>query len=162
MKATIYIPEDKAELYEKAKAELGGTISAAFVRCMERELEIKRATMNRIVVKIWDQEKERGVKKAFEGRWIVGNERFPEEFWFDENKTGISGGGTYAVAVTKQNRIVVASGQKNQDLNSFEVHEDLEDFTEAEVDNRYPMYPESLIAAVKGEFGVDHIEELDI
>jgi hypothetical protein len=154
MKATVYIPEDKAELYEKAKAELGGTISATFVRCLERELETKRAATDRIVVKIFNRDTERTEKKAFVGRWIVQD----EEHWFDEQTTGVQGGGLYSVAVTKERRIVVVSGPKNDDFDTFAVHEDLDDLCASSTYS----YPESLIAAVKNELGIDHIEELDI
>jgi hypothetical protein len=161
MKATIYIPEDKTELYKRAKSELGGTISAAFVRCMERELEIKHATMNRIVVEISDKNTGRLSKKAFEGRWIVGSANKTETFLFEEIG-GIKGAGSYAVAVTKQNRIVVVSENDNDELDGFMVHGDLDDFSSSFIDGQYPLYPESLIAAVKDELGIVHIEEMDI
>jgi hypothetical protein len=157
MKATIYIPEDKADLYEKARAELGGTISAAFVRCMERELEAKRAATNRIIVEIYDKDSGRYSKKAFEGRWLVGDPRLLEEHVFPEQM----GSALFAVAATRQNRIVVVSGEAQEDLVSFEVYSDVEDFASAN-DAGWPRYPESLVAAVKGELGLDHIEELDI
>lgn len=163
MKATIYIPDEKADLYERVRTELGGTISATFVRCMERELELKRATMDRIVVEITDRHTERTSKKAFEGRWIVGTERNPEEYHFDQSIDTVSGGAVYAVAMTKQSRIVVISGPVSGDepLDTFEVYEDVDDFASAHCDS-YPKYPLSLISAVKSELGIDSIEELDI
>ena len=79
-KATIYIPEDKQGIYDQAKTELGDTISATFLRYLERDLWAKRQAMDRIVVEITDTETQRTSRKAFEGRWLVGNERNPEEF----------------------------------------------------------------------------------
>lgn len=162
MKATIYIPENKSEVYEKAKVELGDSISATFVRCLERELASKRLETERIVVQILDKE-ERAIKKAFEGRWIVGaGIRAMEDHSFDQENTGIQGGAAYSVAVTKNGRlVVVAAKSKNDDLEEFEVYDDFDEFSTSETGN-YPRYPASLIAAVADGLDIDHIEDLDI
>ncbi|HLX43599.1 MAG TPA: hypothetical protein VKR43_09205 [Bryobacteraceae bacterium] len=159
MKATVYIPEDKAELYEKAKAELGGTISATFLRCLEQELEMKRAATGRIVVTLYDRKVDRVVKKAFVGRWIIFE---GEENQFDVTTSGFQCRGMYSVAITKERRIVVVSGKKNDTPDTFEVYDDLDDFAAAEAMDGDPKYPQGLIAAVKVALGFDHIEELDI
>jgi hypothetical protein len=163
MKATIYIPEDKAAFYEKAKEELGGTISATFVRCIERELEARRLETAKIVVELYDCERDRTTKKAFEGRWLIGDESEGEPHLFDEEKTGIRGGGHYSVALTAKGRIAVLEQDPHQtSSSSFDVFQDFGELKAAELDGRYPKYPDSLVSAVADALGVDHVEHLDI
>lgn len=162
MKATVYIPEDKASIYEAAKSELGDTISATFVRCLERELEAKRAQMNRIVVEVTDRTG-RTIKKAFEGRWLIEDEehcftKAEEERWgFQGRARGLM----YSVAQTKAGRVVVVSGDFGHEVDGFEYYDTVEEFGNAE-DGGCPRHPVSLIAAVKDCLGLDHVEELDI
>jgi hypothetical protein len=164
MKATIYIPDDQAKTYEDAKGTLGESISKTFLKCLERELENAKLKTGRVVVEIFDEETGRHTKKAFEGRFVVGSANNPENFYFDPEKTGIhdAGHGGYAVAVTKANRLAVLEFNRDGDATQFRVHDDFDDFKGAEVDNRYPMYPDTLIQAVAAEVGVEHIEDLDI
>lgn len=142
-------------------------MSAMFLRCLERELKSKRQEIGRLVVELKDANG-RLAKKAFEGRWLVGDAENSENFWFDYKKTGISEDGThggYSVAITKAGRIVVVcrnvSTHTNED--SFEVHDNFQAFSNATVsDGRYPMYPETLVQAVADELGEDYAEELNI
>jgi hypothetical protein len=161
MKATIYIPDDQAKIYGDAKEKLGESISKTFLKCLERELESAKLKTGRIVVEISDEKTDRVTKKAFEGRFIVGSPNNPEMFYFDEG-TGVHGGGGYAVAVTKANRLVVLGFGRDENITGFTVHDDFDEFKNAEIDNRYPMYPETLIQAVAAEVGIEHIEDLDI
>ncbi len=158
MKATIYIPDEKAELYEKAKEQLGGTISATFVRCIERELEAKQLETEKIVVEIAAYDDPgRVTKKAFQGRWIIGDEKQGEQHWFDQEKSGIRGGGTYSVAVTGKGKIVVVTFDSRTDwADELLVYENFEGLKNAEI------HPDSLIAAVACGLDIDHIEHLDI
>ena len=111
-----------------------------------------------------DEETDRRTKKAFEGRFVVGDADNPEKFYFDEEKTGIrdAGHGGYAVAVTKANRLVVLEFNRDQEIINFRVYEDFDGFKQAEIDNRYPMYPETLIQAAAAELNIEHIEDMDI
>jgi hypothetical protein len=162
MKATIYIPEDKAALYEKAKEELGGTISATFVRCIERELEAHRLEMDKLIVEVYDRERDRSTKKAFNGRWLVGDESEGEPHLFDEAKTGISGGSRYSVALTARGRIAVLEEDPIKRMSrSFIVFENFEAFKNAE-EGQCPKHPESLVSAVADSLDIDHVEHLDI
>jgi hypothetical protein len=159
MKATIYIPDEKYKLYEDAREKLGDSISATFLRCLERELEQQRQAVGRIVVTV--TENERSIKKAFEGRWIIGNATSGERFDFSEDEIvrhshGFEG---YSVAVTKAGRIVVLQHMEEQVI--FQVFEDYEDFAEA-MDDVYPRFPTTLELAVAAELGIDRVEDLDI
>ena len=161
MKATIYIPDAQYKLYEDAREKLGDSISATFLRCLERELEQQRQAVGRIVVTV--TENERSIKKAFEGRWIIGNETNGERFDFSENDGVSHTGGFegYSVALTKAGRIVVLQ-HRDQEVNDFEVFEDYEDFAGATLDGGYPRFPTSLELAVAAELDIDRVEDLDI
>jgi len=160
MKATIYIPENKSDLYEKAKTELGDSISATFVRCLERELESKRIQTDRIVVEISGDE-DRITKKAFEGRWLVGGPGGGEKHFYDETSS-IQGGGAYSVALTKRGQIAVCTWDRYDLIRWFTVHPDYDDFSTHVDQGGYPGYPPTLISAVAAELGIDHVEDLDI
>jgi hypothetical protein len=164
MKATIYIPDDQSKIYEDAKEKLGDSISKTFLRCLERELENAKLRTGRIVVEIHDVDTGRVSKKAFEGRFIVGDESSPEEFRFSggEGITHSRGHGGYAVASTKANRIVVLEFDSDNNVTDMSVHDNYDDFAGAQVDGGYPQYPETLIQAVAAELEFDRIEDLDI
>jgi hypothetical protein len=93
----------------------------------------------------------------------VGHSNNPEPFDFEES-SGMSNRqhGGYAVAVTKADRLVIMEANRDEEIAEFTVYDDFDDFKDSLIDNRYPMYPESLIAAVAAELGVNHIEDLDI
>ncbi|MEP7355372.1 MAG: hypothetical protein ABI824_19245 [Acidobacteriota bacterium] len=164
MKATIYIPDDKAAIYEKAKEKLGGTISATFLRCIESELASLATKTDRLVVVEWDKAREVFSKKAFNGRWIVGDGEEGSEFYFDQEKTGVSGGGNYSVAITAKGRIAVYEKElkERNPGGTLDHYKNFEELQGEMIDNQYPRYPESLIAAVADNLGIDHVEELDI
>lgn len=164
MKATIYISADQAKVYEDAKSKLGESISKTFLRCLERELKNAKAETGRIVIDILDSETGRHAKKAFEGRFLVGDANHGEEFQFDPQKTGVSGGGDYSVALTKAGRIAVLEFNDDGEISSMAVHENFEEFKAATTDGTpsYPLYPDALIQAVASEMDIEHIEELDI
>src|ERR1700674_3714037 len=127
MKATVYIPDDEYRVYEEAREKLGESISSTFLRCLKNELEVKKQTHDRIVVKVLGQG-DMVVKKAFEGRWIIGSEAKGGRFdWSDNEGVTFAGGFEgYSVAVTKAGRIVVVSHDQNQNAPGFEVFDDYE------------------------------------
>ena len=163
MKATIYIPDDQAPIYEEAKQKLGESISKTFVRCLARELESAKLKTSRIVFELRNESTYRVSKKAFEGRFIVADAERPENFYFDEATTGIrdAGHGGYAIAVTKAKQLAVLEFDGDRYVVEFKVHKDFDDFKNATIDT-YQAYPDSLIAAVAAELDVEHVEELDI
>ena len=160
MKATIYIPDDQANVYEEAKEKLGESISKTFVRCLQRELENVKLKTDRIVVDLYDKETGRYAKKAFEGRFIVGSSNEGEDFfWLEES--GIRGGGAYSVAVTKANRLAVLYFDHDKNVTDLDTFEDFDRFQSAG-DSAGDKYPPSLVQAVGAEVGVEVIEDLDI
>jgi hypothetical protein len=165
LKATIYIPEDQSHIYENAKEKLGESISKTFLKCLERELESVRQKTGRIVVEIRDPKTDRVTKKAFEGRFLIGSEDQGEEFHFGEEDGSIRDAGysAYAVAITKPpaNRLAVLFFDRDGCID-FNVYDDFDEFKSAEIDNKYPLYPKSLVSAVASELDIDVIEELDI
>jgi hypothetical protein len=161
MKATIYIPDERAEVYEQAKKELGESISATFLKCLQRELEAKRQKTERIVVGLYDGDNDRTTKKSFEGRWLIGDAEGGEKHLFDQERTGISGGGDYSVAVTSKGRLVLVTFDHKTDcpqwLAVYESFDDMKNPQRAE-----DALPESLISAIASELEVDHVEHMDI
>ena len=116
---------------------------------------------NRIVVELLDEDSGRTSKKAFEGRFIVGNANNGERFYWPEDSTAMAGGlDDYAVAVTKKNRLVVLVFRLGGCVR-FEDFDDFEDLKDAQ-DEAGPSYPEELIHAVASGLGIEHIEDLDI
>ena len=160
MKATIYIPEEKAKIYEDAKEKLGESISKTFLNCLERELENARLKTERIVVEINYEQADHPTKKAFEGRFIVGTLNSPFEVVGDP---GLWKPVSYAVAITRANRLVVLTFDPHEEeYTDLAVHEDFEEFKNQMIDNQFPVYPESLIHAVAAAMDIEHIEDLDI
>jgi hypothetical protein len=107
----------------------------------------------------------RKVKKAFQGRWIVGDDKHPE--WHGWPGEGYPGGegGYFAVAITTANRLVVLVLLMEDGLvTDMHVHEDYEYFAVGRDQNGKGsvIYPPSLIAAVAAELKIEHVEELDI
>jgi hypothetical protein len=161
MKATIYIPDDKAELYEQAKAKLKDSISETFVHCLENALENLKVSFGRIVVDVEDPDTGHLSKKAFQGAWLIGDETHGEAYLFDKDKTDAHAEGEYAVAHTKKGGIVVACFDRAGALKVLRTFANYKQFSAAE-SNDYPGFPKSLIAAVASELGEEHIEELDV
>jgi hypothetical protein len=159
MKTTLYVPDEKVALYERAKEELGESLSSTFIKCLERELAMRKLKTERIVVEVTDRQTDRSTKKAFQGRWLVASDRQPEQFWFEGG--GASGSGFYAVAQSAKGTLVVLSGENDEEWNELTYHGDFDDFKDAK-DGVYSRYPDSLIAAVAEELDLDYAEELDI
>ncbi|MBL8231027.1 MAG: hypothetical protein JNL98_21225 [Bryobacterales bacterium] len=157
-RTNIYIPDQDMELFEAAKREIGDSMSATFIRCLKRELDIKRAQTGRITVKVSEN-----TTKAFDGRWIIGSAEGGEEHSFDGTQ-GIYGTSPYSVAITRANRIVVVTFDKyNEQADDFEVYDDFDCMSKAEADCLgHPAYPDSLIQAVAAELDIEIVEELDI
>jgi hypothetical protein len=160
MKATIYIPDDKARLYAEAKKKLSGSISETFVHCLENALLIDKMATGRIVVEVNDELTGRSAKKAFEGTWLVGNANNGEQHFFET--TGVQQlTNTFSVARTKKGAVVVIAFNRDAETTYWNTYTDFDEFSSAE-DEGFPRYPASLVAAVAAELGEDHIEELDI
>jgi hypothetical protein len=164
MKTTLYIPDNKLELYETAKKELGDSVSATFLQCIERELAEKRLRIEQIIVEIQDATTERIEKKAFRGRWILGDADEGELHVWDEEKTGIRGGAHYSVAVTAKNAIAVFDrGTEDGYWDHYAVFSGgFDEFRDSCDSDSCARFPGSLINAVAAELDVNHIEHLDI
>jgi hypothetical protein len=161
MKATIYIPDDKAKLYAEAKKKLSGSISETFVHCLENALLIDKMATERIVVVVTDELTGRNTKKAFEGAWLIGGPGDGEEHFFDESLGIQQTLSRFSVARTKKGALVVLAFDRYGEVKYMSTYSDFAEFSNA-ADSGFPRYPGSLVAAVATELGEDHIEELDI
>src|SRR5260370_79704 len=140
MKATIYIPEDKKDLYEKAKSTLNDSISETFVRCLERELSNRKLQTERIVVELEDPHTSRLSKKAFKGAWLIGSESEGERYHTTEGGPGF--GGEFSVARTEAGRLVVIAKHGSGDFpEDMRVFADFDEFSKSEIDNQYQEFP---------------------
>ncbi len=159
MRTNLYIPDEKTEVYERAKAELGDSLSATFVRCLENELRLKQLQQRRIV---FDARTADGgaSKKAFEGHWLIGSTERPAQFT-DESGNIVrfhpSGDvARYAVARSTKGKIVVLYLDENG-CRAFAPFDTFEEFRDSP--NRHPL---ALVEAVGKQLGVQVVEELDL
>ena len=159
MKATIYIPDDQAKVYQDAKEKLGESISKTFVRCLERELENERGKIRRIVFECVNSYSGEMSKKAFEGRFIVGTEDGGGKIEGPANSpAGWEICDCYSVAVTKANRLAVLQfvTAHPETVAEFKVFDNLDEFKAA-------GYPPILIYTVEGCLHYErNVEDLDI
>lgn len=159
MKASIYIPVDKEDLYREAKKKLGDGVSSTFIRCIQRELEELTLKTGRIVVEITSRRTGVTSQKAFEGLWLIANADGGEEFWFGEGES-VQGKVILSVAKTVKGRIVILEWIDDEAI-EFEVYEDLAAVECAKVEG-YPRFPKSFLDELANTLGVDRIEVLDI
>ncbi|MBV1734265.1 MAG: hypothetical protein KMY50_00540 [Candidatus Desulforudis sp.] len=102
--------------------------------------------MERIMVNVWDDNSDIPViKKAFRGRWLVGD--------MATEVDGYMGGIRWSVALTQGERIAIYSSNPHS-FGKLEVYESLED---AEDD-----LPEDVYAAVASQIDENYVQELDI
>ncbi len=110
MNKTIYLPDDEAETWEKARRLANDRLSPVILRALKEYIVTKEAEASeaagfeRIEVEFEDSDDNNLPKrKAFRGRWIY----FPEEplrSWMDSERTRYR---EYAVAVTAKHNVVV-------------------------------------------------------
>lgn len=158
---TITISDAEMGKVEQAQAVFGDEFSSRILRHMERELEVARAKKSRLLVTIYNEETGRNRRLAFEGRWLVGNER--EGDWCPSRTHENAPSGHYSVALTKRGGIVVVEFNRHQDAVRWEAHEDYDDFAGAS--DRWsstPLYPEALIQTVAHELGIERVEEIEV
>ena len=160
MKATVYIPDEYAELYEEARKKLPASIGQIFIECLKRALENHRTAAGRIVVDIQEEKTGRVTRKAFDGVWLVGG-RSAGEVHFFEDRIGATIH-IYSVACTKKGVIVVIEFNRYGQAVEFQDYFGFEDFsTQSTEAGSY--YPESLVSAVSQKLGLEPlVEVLDI
>lgn len=151
MKTSIYIPDEKQDLFERAKKDLGDSISSTFVRCLEQELENKRHATGRIIVEV-QNEHGSPVRKAFEGRWLVGTAETGVSHDEGQTSTSLATDKRYSVAVTKRRQLVVLIHGESP-YPELRIHSSLDDFGGGD-------YPIGLWSDV--QFVLGDVEDLDI
>ena len=158
---TLYVKDEGIELVNKAKKDLGASLSSLFIDCVRQSVNQPVAapgTMEKIKIVLWDSNDDPNVIKSFTGCWLVGD----EDSGFRSSEEGITGGTQWSVALTKKEQLAVyrtdANGYSKPDL---EVYESFEQFKGAE-NSGYPVYPQDLIAEVAAAHGRPYEIELDI
>ena len=150
MKNNSLLPSpEKASLPRKRKTKLGTSIPFSVIpNALERELELKRATMNRIVVQIYDRNTDQ-YQKTFRGTLDRWNREQSRAHWFNERRTGIR------VAARSPLRLKAESDQyyvikeittKSSKLSMF--------MRISTISQPRMKHPESLIAAVKNNLAL--------
>lgn len=164
MRTTVYVPDDQEGLIERAKAELGDSLSATFVRCIKDALELKQLAEKRIVVEIRDW-KGAVSRKAFSGRMLVGREDRGEQFDWPKNHALYPSMVRYAVAESSKTKsivLLVFTQINSEHLAAGWYCTMIETFPSFEAFSSAPQLPMALIEAVSKVLGVLYVEEMDI
>jgi len=163
---TIYLPDSALVVWESAQQELGESMSTLVVDCLTRKIErneqlkaAKKKGMKRIVVKVADDSNSEVIrKKAFIGRWLVGDLKPVAE----DRALHYDGGLTVSAALTQNSAIAVYwENQHNDDNKELKVYRDFDAFKNAKT-NGFADNPVNLVFAVAAELDEDFEEELDI
>jgi hypothetical protein len=106
MNKTIYLPDDQAETWEKARRLANDRLSPVLLKALKEYIAAKEAEaagFERIQVEFDDSDDNYVPKiKAFHGKWIFSPSK-PLETW---NEAGTESD-VYCVAVTAKNKVVV-------------------------------------------------------
>jgi hypothetical protein len=106
MNKTIYLPDEEAETWEKARRLANDRLSPVLLKALKEFVAIKEAEatgFERIQVEFEDSDDNRLPKiKAFHGKWIFSPDE-PLEIWNEENTEK----DVYCVAVTFKRNVVV-------------------------------------------------------
>lgn len=162
---TLYIKDSDLELWDRAQNELGGSLSAMFIECLKTRLAKVEdlGKMAKISLEFWNADEQPVIKKSFTGRWLVGdaaNGIGPEQ---DDSGVSWDWKLRYSVAQTAQGRIVVYEAYEDDShAPGMEVYDNFEALQGAEIDNRYPRYPQNIIAETAAALGEPYEIELDI
>jgi hypothetical protein len=82
----------------------------------------------------------------------------------ESDDSGVTWGGKvkYSAAQSRKGNIVMYTYDEQHECGEIEIFETFEDLKEALVDDRFPAYPENVIAAVAGALEIPFEIELDI
>lgn len=161
-RTTIYVKDTDIPIVERAKKELGESLSQIFVECLQKRLEkldIKPGEMEKIVLEFWDPNQpgifKKIFKKSFQGRWLLHDVE-PEGqegsgVWWDHNFR-------YSVAITGKGNLVLYTTDTREehgpDMKTYDSPDALiEDSDEV---------PPNVRAMIATEFGKDFEIEMDI
>jgi len=163
---TLYIKDADLPMVEKAKKELGDSLSSIFIDCIRQRIEqipAPKGETGKITVETRNSSSARTIRKTFEGRWLIDeNDKLTAEN--DEN-SAIQWDNyvTYRLAQTRKGALVVYACDPNDDDGeaTMEVYDSFDDLKTAEDDNA-PRYPDNVIAAFADALGEPYDIELDI
>ena len=121
MNKTIYLREDEAPIWEKARELSNDKVSPIIVAALKRfiaEKEAEKKGFERIVVNFRDAN-ENGIPKAkaFYGKWLIP----PDEIYYPSDDWP----GVASVAITAKGSVVIYSKNKNNDREVFAIFLDL-------------------------------------
>jgi hypothetical protein len=177
-RVNLYIPDAELQSFEKAKSELGESLSSVFVDCLKQRLQ--GLGSSNIVLTFWDEDKKPTIKKSFAGRWIIGDENSPGVWkesqsieWKRDPKyegRGTPHGGPiekvagYSVAVTSKGQFAVylhgsTKGSREPALKVYSSLPKLRSYAEANYADSPPL---NLVLAVERAMSSDKPIEMDI
>lgn len=162
---TLYVKETDLPLIEKAKKKLGDSLSAVFIDCVRERVDHARGNgeEHKITLLFWNDNEQPVIKKSFAGTWLVGHENRGIRAEQDESGVSWDAGAEYSIALSKQGKLVVYTQHCNDGFSpSMEIYDDFETMRDDEIDNRYPRYPENVIAETAAALGKPHEIEMDI
>jgi hypothetical protein len=147
----IYIKESDVPLVERAEKNLppDSSLSSLFVEFLKERFPAgltRGSKLQKIKLSVGDPP----ITKVFEGTWLFGNgDRFGIHAEPDENSfVQWSSKVYYSAALTKKGQIAMYEWDEDDETGRMEVFKDFDEIREALIDNRYPAYPENILAAV--------------
>lgn len=161
---TLYVKDPDLEIINRAKSELGDSLSAVFMDCVRQRLE-RRAEpapdkMEKIVLVMWNQNEQPVIRKSFVGRWLAGGPS--EGRRADDDSHEWPRNIQWSIAQTQRGAIVAyTQDPKGYSAPTMEVFENFDDFKDAE-NSAGLCFPQNIIAEVAHELGEPYEIELDI
>jgi hypothetical protein len=159
---TLYVKDADTELVEKARKRLGDSLSSVFIDCVRKQLEELKPPRSGDLHKITLEVGCPPMRKSFEGRWILGDDRRGIEAEPDESGVQWNHDVQYSVALTKRGAVVVYEYEDGNEAGKMEIFDTFEDMKDTTMDIGYPRFPRNIIAETAAALGKSYEVELDI
>jgi hypothetical protein len=118
MNKTIYLPDEEADTWEKARRLANDRLSPVLLKALKEFVAAKEAEaagFERIQIKFEDSDDNNLPKiKAFHGKWIIP----PDESFILWNDESVAKGHLFSVATTVKGNVVVYSWKRGRDTSS--------------------------------------------
>ena len=149
---TIYVREEDLELWTRAAALAGDSLSALITRALSTYVKQKEdhiRGVQRIEFGLLDSE-EHLTRKAFHGCWLISPD---EEFELDESS--FMAGWCLAAAVSEKGNIVMFTFKRGEDMSEYNVYDSVAAMEDGNVSADF-------VSRVEAELGEEYVHELDI
>ena len=165
---SVYVKNEDLPVWENAQKAHGKSLSSLITQLLRKYTEermpvaeVNAAGMKKITVVTCDSEELQRIKHSFTGKWLIDENHAVAPI--DDGDGILRGHKTrYALAQTQKGALVVYEFSVDDDPASMEVYDSFEDIQAADIDNRYPLYPENVLASFASALGEEFVIEHDI